>query len=456
MMSISRIMGGFNADRRSASLLADPARLELLDLAVVRSMAASTSALTRDRSRGRRPVQRLEEVMILREIGRRTGQVDLFTKASGVANRAATEASAESRIFAAARLQQALCALEAAHLSAEPEELANGAAATRGAHIAKARLAEAEHVLGCAPGKLNGPGLIRARLLAADALASGDRNAMLDTIAVFDEAIVTVDARVRATGAGQADAALARYERADLMVGMGVKLREAGLLHRAVRDLEALAARVDQNYLPLSWSRTQTLRGTALKALGEITAEAMLMKDAAEAFQAAIDAVPKGHSPLDRARAAHGLGLTLQAAAELAGEVSFYASALKAFDRALDELNIAGLPYRAVVAHDRAACLARQAERSGDLGSLMQAEKALKLQLVDHAAAADPVAWAVVQISLARIYEARADLSGDKGERANAAFALTEALEIFSERGLKSLSDVASAALTRVKAPVGR
>jgi tetratricopeptide (TPR) repeat protein len=183
------------------------------------------------------------------------------------------------------------------------------------------------------------------------------------------------------------------------------------------------------------------------------------MKEAAEAFQAAIDAVPTGHSPLDRARAAHGLGLTLQAAAELAGETSFYASALKAFDRALDELNIAGLPYRAVVAHDRAACLARQAERSGDLVALERAETAFKAQLVAHAASADPVAWAVVQISLARIYESRADLLGetggkDKGDRANAAFALTEALEVFSERGLKSLSDIASAALNRLKAPV--
>ncbi|MHB8286293.1 MAG: hypothetical protein ACYDD1_16690 [Caulobacteraceae bacterium] len=447
-------MSGLTPDRRSTSLLADPARLELLDLSVVRSMAASTSALTRDRSRGRRPVQRLEEVMILREIGRRTGQVDLFTKASGVANRAAAEAVSESRLFAAARLQQALCALEAAHLSAEPEDLDDGAVATRGAHVAKARLAEAEHVLGCAPGKLNGPGLIRARLMAADALATCDRNAMLDTIAVFDEAIVTLDTRVRATNAGQSEAALARYERADLMVGMGVKLREAGLLHRAARDLDTLAARLDPNYLPLSWSRTQTLRGTALKALGEITAEARLMKDAAEAFQAAIDAVPAGHSPLDRARGAHGLALTLQGAAELAGDKSFYASALKAFDRALEELTIASLPYRAVVAHDRAACLARQAERSGDLAALARAEKAFKGQLTDHAAAADPVAWAVVQISLARIYESRADLLGDTGERANAAFALTEALEVFAERGLRSLSEVASAALTRVKAPL--
>jgi tetratricopeptide (TPR) repeat protein len=453
-MSISRIMGGLNADRRSTSLLADPARLELLDLAVVRSMASATSAMTRDRSRGRRCVQRLEEVLILREIGRRTGQVDLFTKASGVANRAAAEAGGESRIFAAARLQQALCALEAAHLSLEPESSDAGVAGTRGAHVAKARLAEAEQVLGCAPGRLNGPGLIRGRLMAADALAAGDRNAMLDAIAMFDEAIVALDARVRATSAGQWQAALARYERADLMIGMGVQLREAGLLHRAARDLDAMLERLDPNYLPLSWSRAQTLRGTALKALGEITAEARLLKEAAQAFQAALDAVPKGHSPLDRARAAHGLGLTLQSAAELAGETSFYASALKAFGRALDELNIAGLPYRAVVAHDRAACLARQAERSGDIAALTRAETAFKAQLTDYAASADPVAWAVVQISLARIYEARAELLGDTGQRANAAFALTEALEVFSDRGLKSLSEIATTALARLRTPV--
>jgi hypothetical protein len=43
-------------------------------------------------------------------------------------------------------------------------------------------------------------------------------------------------------------------------------------------------------------------------------------------------------------------------------------------------------------------------------------------------------------------------LRGDTGERADAAFALASALEVFAERGLRSLSDMALTALERVKA----
>jgi len=104
-----------------------------------------------------------------------------------------------------------------------------------------------------------------------------------------------------------------------------------------------------------------------------------------------------------------------------------------------------------VVAHDRAACLARRAERSGDLGALAEAESAFKAELIEGGSGGDPVAWAVTQVALARIYEVRADLSDASGDRSKAAYALTEALDVFAERGLKSLSDVAQSALDRVR-----
>jgi hypothetical protein len=175
------------------------------------------------------------------------------------------------------------------------------------------------------------------------------------------------------------------------------------------------------------------------------------MKAAAGAFRAALDALPVGHNPLDRARAAHGLGLAFQGLAELASDARLYRPALFAMDRALIELPRHGLPLRAAVAHDRAACLARRAERSGDLGALAEAEAAFKAELVEAGGSGDPVAWAVTQVALARIYEVRADLSDAHGERAKAAYALTEALDVFADRGLKSLSDVAQTALERVR-----
>ncbi len=175
------------------------------------------------------------------------------------------------------------------------------------------------------------------------------------------------------------------------------------------------------------------------------------MKEAAGAYRAALDAVPIGHSPLDRARAAHGLGLALQGMAEIAGDPRLYPSAIHALDRALADLPTEGLPLRAVVAHHRAALSARQAERNGDIPALAEAEATFKAELSQRSAQNDPVAWAVTQVALARIYEVRADLTGRSQERLKAGFALTEALDVFAERGLKSLSDVAQAALDRLK-----
>jgi tetratricopeptide (TPR) repeat protein len=215
--------------------------------------------------------------------------------------------------------------------------------------------------------------------------------------------------------------------------------------------MEALCAALDSDYLPQSFARAQILRGAALRALGECTGEAHLMKAAAGAFRAALDAIPVRHNPLERARAAHGLGLAFQGLAEAANDVRLYRPALFAMDRALIELPRHGLPLRAVVAHDRAACLARRAERSGDLGALAEAEGAFKAELIEGRNSGDPVAWAATQVALARIYEVRADLSDAPGERSKAAYALTEALEVFADRGLKSLSEVAQAALERVR-----
>jgi len=64
------------------------------------------------------------------------------------------------------------------------------------------------------------------------------------------------------------------------------------------------------------------------------------------------------------------------------------------------------------------------------------------------------VGWAVRQLNFARLYEARVDLSGPnpKARRA-AAIALSAALDVFAEHGLRSLSDLALRGLERLKEP---
>ena len=83
--------------------------------------------------------------------------------------------------------------------------------------------------------------------------------------------------------------------------------------------------------------------------------------------------------------------------------------------------------------------------------ALEQAEAAFRKALKTRNAALDPLAWAVTQVALARIYEAQSALRPDTGERADAAFALASAIDVFSERGLRTLSTAALSSLDRLK-----
>ena len=434
-MGVSGI-AGVGRDRRRGSLLADPARLELLSVGALAGLLASDTTF----ESGLAAVSALDQAVIGRELYRRTGDPQRLSRAKHAAEQAVRAAGAERRLYAGAKLQTALCALAANEVCGDTEAPAQ----------AETALGEAEAALGCAPGRLGGPGLIRARLAAHAALASLDIDSALDACALFEEAAMALEARMRVTGAGEPEWAAALCERAELAIGLGSARKEIGLLDRAARDMGMLASRLDPVRLPLSWMRAQTLQGSACRALGEITGEARLMMDAAVALGAAFDAVPAGHSPLDRARAAHALGLALQGLAEASGDEAAFRSAQTAFDRALSEMGAAGTPLRSIIAYDRAASLARSAERTGDVAALTRAEAAFRVDLAERNAKDDPVGWAVVQVALARIYRARADLRGDSGERADAAFALTEATEVFTEHGQRSLAAIAIAALNRV------
>ena len=450
-MGLGRIAGNLRRERRRGALLADPGRLELLSLAALADLSPPDAL---DRESGNfnlRAVAALDQAVLERELARRTGDLTRLANAYEAADAAARDAGSEQRLLAGARLQTALCELVACDVFGDCDA----------GEKARTALGEAETALGCAPGRLGGPGLIRTRLASREAMAGLDRDAAIQVAALFDEAAAGLEARLRATGAGEPEWAAALCEKADLMIGVGSARKDIGLLDRAARDMSSLASRLDAVRLPLSWMRAQTLQGGALRSLGEITGEARLMKDAAVALGAAYDAVPAGHSPLDRARAAHGLGLALQGLAETSGEPSAYRSAQTAFERALNdmggaEMGAAQTPLRAMIAYDRAACLARRAERSGDAQALAEAEAVFRADLAGREAGDDPVGWAIVQVALARIYQARADLqgaarAGNGGELADAGFALTEALEVFADHGQRSLSQIAICALERVK-----
>jgi hypothetical protein len=78
----------------------------------------------------------------------------------------------------------------------------------------------------------------------------------------------------------------------------------------------------------------------------------------------------------------------------------------------------------------------------------------MKMELAKMSPRRDPVGWALAQLHLARLYEARMGMTGkDHGERAAALMALDAALDVFAEHGLRSLSVLAADAVERMTAP---
>lgn len=175
--------------------------------------------------------------------------------------------------------------------------------------------------------------------------------------------------------------------------------------------------------------------------------------DGVEALTEAVEAVPADHSPMDWARAQAGLGAALQAMGEASTSERAFEQAVMAYDRATQTLKVQpALALRAVVANNRALCLARCAELTADLAVLDAAELAFKAELAAAPGARDPASWAVAQMNLARLYEARVEITGrDDGRLARAGAALACAFDVFSELGLRSLTDLAAQGLQRLK-----
>jgi hypothetical protein len=123
------------------------------------------------------------------------------------------------------------------------------------------------------------------------------------------------------------------------------------------------------------------------------------------------------------------------------------------FDRA--ELVLKDQPVlalRAQAAGGRAMALGRQAELTGDLAVLDCAVAALKTELCRLKPSAEPVAWAITQLNLARLYETRAEITGrDDAALKAASVALATAMDVFSEEGMRSLTDLAHQALERLR-----
>ncbi|MFN3513510.1 MAG: hypothetical protein ACK41C_10715 [Phenylobacterium sp.] len=421
----------------------DATLLELLDLRLLHQEARAADVAAGRVSARDKAQRRLEAAIVWREVARRSGDAAALRKAAATAEAAAEAFGRDRRPdgWARARCEQAFCAMLGAELFGEDGLNAAAEVAFRDARSA-------------ARGGLALP-LAEIGLAAAEArerMASGDAQAARVSAARFVQPIAGLEALTRRCRAARLLAVEARLVQADLLLGWGARLRDRDLLGMALDIAARAAGGLDGAFEPLTWARAEALRGQALALLGETTGEIEVVAQAVDVLAKVLGELARDQSPLDWARVQASLAQALQALGEAGASERAYEQAVTCYDRAAHVLKeTPALALRAVAASNRALCLARSAELSGDLAVLDAAEAAFKIELSALPARRDPSAWAVIQVNLARIYEARLDITGrDTGERAAAAVALNAALDVFAEQGLRSLSIVAADALARL------
>jgi tetratricopeptide (TPR) repeat protein len=419
--------------------------LELLDLNLLRNEARSAD-IAAGRISAKDPAMRsLEAARVWRELSRRTGDPVALRKSAQIAERAAESFQREGRMktWALARVDQALIAMTGADMFGDDSLTTAADFALKDVR----KKAPASVAAALAWGRLT-------RLETAAALRSGTAAEVMDAARAFDGPLASLEALLRNRSIAKGAVLDLRCDRAELLLTAGARLHDAVLLQDALDEADAVLARMDSTYEPISWVRVQELRGCALVALGETRGEIERLTDGVAALADAIDVIGSHHSPMDWARLQHALGLALRAMGEAGESERAFDQALSCFDRALWVLkDHPALTLRAAVANNRAACLARQAEFTGDLAAIDIAVAALKTELSSILAAREPVVWAVCQVNLARLYETRMVVRGVRpGEVASAAMALSSALDVFGEHGLRSLADEAARGLERLVA----
>lgn len=421
----------------------DSSLLELLDAQLLAQEAKAADVAAGRISAKDKPRRRLEAAIVWREVARRTGDpVALRKAAAGAETAAAGFESANRRDgWARARCEQAFCALLGAEIFGDPGLNAAAEIAFKDAR-------------GQVKGGLAAP-LADVGLLAIEGRRDLDH---LDAVEVrafadrFNLPIAALDAISKRVTAARALAAEARLIRADLLCGWGARLKDGDLLDMAARDAATAADRLDSAYEPLTWARAKIAHGQALALRGEAVGDVDALAAGSGALALALDSLTREHSPMDWARTQVALAQGLQGLGEASNDARAFDHAVSCYDRALLVLKDTPiLPLRGLAAGSRAVCLARTAELTGDAAVLDAAEAAMKMELAALSPGRDPVGWALAQLHLARLYEARMTMTGkDTGERAAALMALDAALDVFAEHGLRSLSVLANEAIDRL------
>lgn len=421
----------------------DTSLLELLDSQLLAQEAKAADVAAGRISAKDKPRRRLEAAIVWREVARRTGDAVALRKAAAGAETAAAgfEAAHRKDGWARARCEQAFCALLGAEIFGDPGLNAAAEIAFREAR---------NHVKGGLAAPLADVGLLalEGRRDMEHLDSAGARAFVLR----FNAPIAALDNIAKRVTAARSLAAEARLIRADLLCGWGARLKDGDLLDMAAREAAAAGDRLDSAYEPLTWVRARIAHGQALALRGEAVGDVDALAAGAGDLALALENLTRDQSPLDWARTQVALGQALQALGEASGDSRAFDHAVACYDRGGAVLkDTPTLPLRGLAAGARAVCLARAAEITGDAAALDAAEAAMKMELVALSPRRDPVGWALAQLHLARLYEARMKITGkDRGERTAALMSLDAALDVFAEHGLRSLSIVANDAIDRL------
>lgn len=423
----------------------DASLLELLDLAMLRAEGRA-AAIAAGRVGAKDPARRqLEASVVWREIARRTGDSAALRKAAQLAEAAACgfDRLQRPKLWAEARCEQGRCALLGADLFGD--EGLNAAADIAFAEAKTAAGPGLAHA--CATG---GQLLIETRKV----LNQADRATVLDLAKRFEAPLSVLRAHSRRQPDARLTATELRLVRADLLGAAGQRLKDPVLLRQALDDLARDIEGLDAAYEPLAWARASMLRGALRAAMAEMDAELGQIAAAVAELAKVLETLRCDHSPLDWTRGQQALAGALQMLGEAADSDRAFDQAIGCYDRALMVLgDKPALSERAHAIYHHAVCLARKAEITCDLRGLDEAEAALRAELAGSGASRDPVGWAVRQLNFARLYEARVGVTGrDRGERAASAVALSAALDVFGEHGLRSLADTTARRLEELRA----
>ncbi len=423
----------------------DSSLLELLDSQLLAQEAKAADIAAGRISAKDAPARKLEAAIVWREVARRTGDAVALRKAAAGAETAAAGFVAAGRRdgWARARCEQAYCGLLGAEIFGDPGLNAAAEVAFQDARAS---------VKGGLAAPLSDVGL--AAIAGRRLVGHADADAARAWSAQLDAPIAALDVMAKRVTAARALAAEARLIRADVLSAFGARLKDGDLLELAAREAAAAGDRLDNAYEPLTWVRAKIAHGQALALRGEATGDVDSLAAGAGALALALDNLTRDHSPLDWARTQVTLAQALQSLGEAANDARAFEHAVSCYDRASLVLKeTPTLPLRGLAAGSRAVCLARVAELTGDGAVLDVAEAAMKMELAQLSPRRDPVGWALAQMHLARLYEARMDMTGlDKGERAAALMALDAALDVFGEHGLRSASVLATDAMERLRA----